>query len=174
MFASETQTFLILISLASSNNLLFPDEITGCCRNPRTPWTHGWVSSWCFCLYRLCLRETIKKNKHLCQENPFEVKCRHDEIWTWRMCYPPIIHFYMFINFVFVFIKIKRWIFWLPIVRALAKMTPARMNTMIEALPKIVVNLLMKNWPQKPAKIDTDMRYNPAWFKYIWFLEFFC
>jgi len=52
--------------------------------------------------------------------------------------------------------------FALPIVRALAKMTPDRMNTMIDALPRNATNLLTKNCPQKPAKIETDVRYNAA------------
>ena len=47
-------------------------------------------------------------------------------------------------------------------VRALAKMTPERMNTMIEALLRIVINFLTKNCPQKPAKTDTVKRYNAA------------
>lgn len=50
----------------------------------------------------------------------------------------------------------------LPIVRALAKMTPERMNTMIDALPRNATILLTKNWPQKPAKIETEVRYNAA------------
>lgn len=50
----------------------------------------------------------------------------------------------------------------LPMVRALAKMTPERMNTMIDALPRHAINLLTKNCPQKPAKTDTEVRYNAA------------
>jgi len=47
-------------------------------------------------------------------------------------------------------------------VRALAKMTPERMNTMIEALPRILSNFLTNNCPTKPAKTDTVKRYNAA------------
>jgi len=47
-------------------------------------------------------------------------------------------------------------------VRALAKMTPERMNTMIEALLRITINFLTKYCPQKPAKTDTAVRYNAA------------
>jgi len=45
-------------------------------------------------------------------------------------------------------------------VRALAKMTPERMNTMIEALLRISINFLTKYCPQKPARTDTAVRYN--------------
>lgn len=48
----------------------------------------------------------------------------------------------------------------LPIVIALAQMTPERMNTISEALFKIATILLTKYCPQKPANIDTDMRYS--------------
>lgn len=41
-------------------------------------------------------------------------------------------------------------------------MTPERMNTMIDALPRHVINLLTKNCPQNPAKTDTEVRYNAA------------
>lgn len=47
-------------------------------------------------------------------------------------------------------------------VRALAKITPERMNTIIEVLPRNVTILLTKNCPQKPAKIDTAVRYKAA------------
>lgn len=47
-------------------------------------------------------------------------------------------------------------------VRALAKMTPERMNTMIEALPRILSNFLTNNCPTKPAKTDTVKRYIAA------------
>lgn len=46
--------------------------------------------------------------------------------------------------------------------RALAKMTPERMNTMSDALPRNATSFLTKNCPQKPAKIATVMRYNAA------------
>lgn len=47
-------------------------------------------------------------------------------------------------------------------VRALAKITLERMNTMIDCLPRNATNLLTKNCPQKPAKTDTVVRYNAA------------
>jgi hypothetical protein len=47
-------------------------------------------------------------------------------------------------------------------VRALAKITAERMNIMSDALPINITNLLTKYCPQKPAKIDTIMRYNAA------------
>jgi hypothetical protein len=47
-------------------------------------------------------------------------------------------------------------------VRALANITPERMNTMTDALPRNATNFLTKNCPQKPAKTDTVMRYNAA------------
>lgn len=50
----------------------------------------------------------------------------------------------------------------LPMVMALAKMTPERMNTMREALPNNVISFLTKYCPQKPANIETDMRYSAA------------
>lgn len=50
----------------------------------------------------------------------------------------------------------------LPIVRALAKMTPERMNTMSEALPRILMTFLTKYCPQNPAKTDTPVRYKAA------------
>lgn len=46
-----------------------------------------------------------------------------------------------------------------PIVRALAQMTPDRTKTMMEALLRIATSFLMKNCPQKPARIDTDIKY---------------
>lgn len=46
-----------------------------------------------------------------------------------------------------------------PIVIALAKMTPERMNTMIDALFRIETTLRTRNCPQKPAKIETLVRY---------------
>lgn len=46
----------------------------------------------------------------------------------------------------------------LPIVRALANITPERMNTMIEALLRKATSFLIKNCPQKPARTDTAMR----------------
>lgn len=51
---------------------------------------------------------------------------------------------------------------WLPIVIALAKMTADRMNIMGEALFKIVMSFLIKHCPQKPARIDTPIRYKAA------------
>ena len=50
----------------------------------------------------------------------------------------------------------------LPIVRALAKMTPDRMNTMSEALFRIVIIFLTRNCPQNPAMTDTNVRYKAA------------
>ena len=47
----------------------------------------------------------------------------------------------------------------IPIVRALAKMTPERMNTIIEALFRIDITFLTKYCPQKPAKTDTPIKY---------------
>lgn len=41
-------------------------------------------------------------------------------------------------------------------------MTPERMNTMIEALRRKAMSFLMKYCPQKPAIIDTAMRYAAA------------
>lgn len=52
--------------------------------------------------------------------------------------------------------------FVLPIVIALAKMTPERMNTMIDALLRIVTTFLTRHCPQKPAKTDTLVRYKAA------------
>lgn len=52
--------------------------------------------------------------------------------------------------------------FVLPIVIALAKMTPDRMNTMIDALLRNVTIFLTRNCPQNPAKIDTLVRYRAA------------
>lgn len=46
-----------------------------------------------------------------------------------------------------------------PIVSALAKMTPERMNTISEALLRMVTSFLTKNCPQKPAKTETDIMY---------------
>lgn len=48
-------------------------------------------------------------------------------------------------------------------VRALAKITAERMNTMSDALPRNVTSFLTKNCPQKPAKTDTATRYNAAY-----------
>lgn len=50
----------------------------------------------------------------------------------------------------------------IPIVRALANMTAEMMNTMIDALLRTAMTFLTKNCPQKPAKMDTDMRYKAA------------
>lgn len=50
----------------------------------------------------------------------------------------------------------------LPIVRALAKMTPERMNTMSDALLRIVISFLTRHCPQNPAKTDTNERYKAA------------
>lgn len=50
----------------------------------------------------------------------------------------------------------------LPIVIALAKMTLERMNTMIDALFRNVTTLRTRNCPQKPAKIETLVRYIAA------------
>ena len=47
----------------------------------------------------------------------------------------------------------------IPIVRALAKMTPDRMNTISEALLRIDISFLTKYCPQKPAKTDTPIKY---------------
>lgn len=41
-------------------------------------------------------------------------------------------------------------------------MTAERMNTMSEALFRKATSFLTKNCPQKPAKIDTDIKYNAA------------
>lgn len=49
-----------------------------------------------------------------------------------------------------------------PIVRALANMTAERIKTMSDALFRIAMTFLTKNCPQKPAKMDTDMRYRAA------------
>lgn len=57
---------------------------------------------------------------------------------------------------------IVQWYIDIPIVRALAKMTPESMNTMIDARFKIAISFLMKHCPQKPARIDTLMRYRAA------------
>ena len=43
--------------------------------------------------------------------------------------------------------------------RAFAKMTPERMNTIIEALFRIDITFLTKYCPQKPAKTDTPIKY---------------
>lgn len=45
---------------------------------------------------------------------------------------------------------------------ALTKMTPERMNIISDALLRKVTSFLTKNCPQKPAKIDTDVRYIAA------------
>lgn len=50
----------------------------------------------------------------------------------------------------------------LPIVKALANMTAERIKTMSEALFRTAMSFLMKNCPQKPAKMDTKMRYSAA------------
>lgn len=50
----------------------------------------------------------------------------------------------------------------LPIVMALAKITAERTNTMIDALLRNVTIFLTRNCPQKPAKIETLVRYNAA------------
>lgn len=42
---------------------------------------------------------------------------------------------------------------------ALAKITPERTNTIIDALLRNVIIFLIINCPQNPAKIDTDVRY---------------
>jgi hypothetical protein len=55
---------------------------------------------------------------------------------------------------------LKRFV--LPIVIALAKMTPERMNTIRDALLRIVIIFLIRNCPQKPAQRDTDVRYTAA------------
>lgn len=47
-------------------------------------------------------------------------------------------------------------------VRALARMTEERMNTIIDALPRTFTNFLTKHCPQKPAKTETDIRYSAA------------
>lgn len=47
-------------------------------------------------------------------------------------------------------------------VMALAKMTPDRINTMSEALLRMVIIFLTKNCPQNPARTDTDVRYRAA------------
>lgn len=47
----------------------------------------------------------------------------------------------------------------LPIVRALANITPERTNTISEALFKIAISFLIKYCPQKPASTDTAIRY---------------
>lgn len=47
-------------------------------------------------------------------------------------------------------------------VMALAKITPERINTMSEALLRMVINFLTKNCPQNPARTDTDVRYKAA------------
>lgn len=52
--------------------------------------------------------------------------------------------------------------FILPIVIALAKMTPERMNTMIDALLRIVTTFLTRHCPQKPANTETLVRYKAA------------
>ena len=49
-----------------------------------------------------------------------------------------------------------------PIVRALAHMTPERTKTMMEALLRMATSFLIKNCPQKPARIDTDIKYIAA------------
>lgn len=46
--------------------------------------------------------------------------------------------------------------------RALAKMTPERMNTIKDAFPRIVMSFLTKYCPQNPAKTDTPVRYKAA------------
>lgn len=50
----------------------------------------------------------------------------------------------------------------LPMVSALVNMTPERMNTMSEGLPRILTSFLTKDCPKKPAKTDTAMRYKAA------------
>lgn len=50
----------------------------------------------------------------------------------------------------------------LPITIALVKMTPERMNTMIEALLTIATSFLTRYCPQKPADIDTNIKYRAA------------
>lgn len=50
----------------------------------------------------------------------------------------------------------------LPIVTALAKITAESMKTMSDALFRKATSFLTKNCPQKPAMIDTDIRYNAA------------
>lgn len=46
--------------------------------------------------------------------------------------------------------------------RALANITPDRMNMIIEALLRNATSFLINNCPQKPATTDTDMRYKAA------------
>lgn len=46
--------------------------------------------------------------------------------------------------------------------RALTKMTPERMKTMMDALLRIVISFLTKYCPQNPAKTDTPVRYKAA------------
>lgn len=46
-----------------------------------------------------------------------------------------------------------------PIVRALAQMTPERTKTIMEALLRIATSFLIKDCPQKPARIDTEIKY---------------
>lgn len=50
----------------------------------------------------------------------------------------------------------------LPIVKALAKMTPERMKIMREALLRNATSFLTKYCPQKPAISETDIRYKAA------------
>jgi hypothetical protein len=41
-------------------------------------------------------------------------------------------------------------------------MTPERMNTIRDALLRIVIIFLIRNCPQKPAQTDTNVRYTAA------------
>lgn len=50
----------------------------------------------------------------------------------------------------------------IPITRALVKMTPERMKTIIEALLNIATTFLTKNCPQNPANTDTSVIYKAA------------
>ena len=45
---------------------------------------------------------------------------------------------------------------------ALANMTPERISTMMEALPRMLTNFLTKNCPKNPASTETDVRYIAA------------
>lgn len=54
----------------------------------------------------------------------------------------------------------------IPIVIALAKITPERTNTIIDPLLRNVIIFLIINCPQNPAKIDTDVRYKAETKKY--------
>lgn len=53
-----------------------------------------------------------------------------------------------------------------PMVMALAKITPERMNIIMDALLRIAINFRTTNCPQKPAKMDTDVRYTAAKHEY--------